>query len=58
MYGLYEDNSIIGAYCTLIVPYKGYTEGTIIDEYGAEILVRLTNGKELSVYRDEVIIDD
>ena len=37
---------------------KGYTEGTVIGEYGIELLVRLSNGKELAVYRDEVIIDD
>lgn len=53
-----EDTNIIGAFCTLIEPYKGYTEGTVIGEYGIELLVRLSNGKELAVYRDEVIIDD
>lgn len=58
MYGFSEDTSIIGAFCTLIEPYKGYTEGTVIGEYGIELLVRLSNGKELTVYRDEVIIDD
>ena len=58
MFGICEETGIIGAFCKLIVPYRGYTEGTVIDEYGAEILIRLTNGKELSVYRDEVIISD
>lgn len=58
MYGFCEDTNIIGAFCTLIEPYKGYTEGTVIGEYGIELLVRLSNGKELTVYRNEVIIDD
>ena len=31
MFGLCEETGIIGAFCTLIVPYKGYTEGTVID---------------------------
>lgn len=58
MCGFCEDTNIIGAFCTLIEPYKGYTEGTVIGEYGIELLIRLSNGKELAVYRDEVIIDD
>lgn len=58
MFTTIEDTGIIGAFCTLIEPYKGYTEGTVIDDYGFEILVRLSNGKELSVYRDEIIIND
>ena len=58
MFGICEETGIIGAFCTLIVPYRGYTEGSVIEEYGSEILIRLTNGKELSVYRDEVIISD
>lgn len=51
-------NSVIGLSCSLLEPYKGYTEGTIVDDYGDTIVVRLTNGKEVVEYRDEVIIYD
>ena len=37
-------------------PYKGYTEGTIVGDYGNTVVVRLTNGKEIVGFRDEVII--
>lgn len=49
---------IIGCPCTLLTPYKGYTEGTVIEEYGHEIIVRLNNGKEITEYRNEVLIYD
>ena len=54
--GNYDETTVVGSTCTLLYPYKGYTEGEVIDDYGYELLVRLTNGKELSVYRDELII--
>ena len=38
--------------------YKGYTEGTVVGDYGNKIVVRLSNGKEIAEYRDEVIIYD
>ena len=47
-----EDSEIIGLSCTLLTPYRGYTEGTIVGDYG------LTSGKEIEEYRDEVIIND
>ncbi|WP_294618547.1 ribonuclease P [uncultured Bacteroides sp.] len=49
---------IIGLSCTLLIPYKGYTEGIIVGDFGNKIVVRLTNGKEIIEYRDEVIIYD
>lgn len=58
MYSIENETTLIGSSCTLLYPYKGYTEGEIIDDYGLELLVRLTNGKELSVYKDELIIND
>ena len=58
MYGYENETTLIGSTCTLLHPYRGYSEGEIIDDYGLELLVRLTNGKELSVYRDELIIND
>ena len=58
MYSNENEKTLIGSSCTLLYPYKGYSEGEVIDDYGLELLVRLTNGKELSVYKDELIIND
>ncbi len=56
MYEYEEESEIIGLSCTLLTPYKGYTNGTVVGDYGIEIVVRLDNGKEVVEYRDEVII--
>lgn len=56
MYENEEMSDIIGSPCSLLNPYKGYTEGTVVGDYGIEIVVRLNNGKEVVEYRDEVII--
>lgn len=56
MYEYEELTEIIGAYCSLIVAYRGYTEGTVVGDYGNELVVRLTSGNEIVVYRDEVIV--
>ncbi len=56
MYEYEELTEVIGAYFSLIVPCRGYTEGTIVGDYGNELVVRLTNGKEIVAYRDEVIV--
>lgn len=53
-----QDTDIIGCLCTLLTPYKGHTEGEVVGDYGNEIVVRLTNGKEVVEYRDEVLIYD
>ena len=42
-------------------PYFSFTEevliaGIIVDDYGNEWLVQLTNGREVPVYKDEVFI--
>lgn len=58
MYESEEVTEIIGAHCSLLVPYKGYTEGTVVGDYGNKIVVRLSNGKEIAEYHDEVIIYD
>ena len=47
-----------GAHCTLLTPYKGYSEGTVVGDFGNKIVVRLSSGKEVVEYRDEVIIYD
>ncbi len=53
-----EDNNsdLIGAFCELLFPWKGHSNGIIVDDYGTEWLVQLTNGKEIAVYKDEVFI--
>ena len=56
-----QDTDIISEFlslCTLLTPYKGHTEGEVVGDYGNEIVVRLTNGKEVVEYRDEVLIYD
>lgn len=58
MYEYEEKSEIIGLSCTLLTPYNGYTNGTVVGDYGIEIVVRLDNGKEIVEYRDEVIIYD
>lgn len=34
MYEYEEKSDIIGSPCSLMNPYKGYTEGTIVGDYG------------------------
>lgn len=58
MYENEEMSDIIGSPCSLLNPYNGYTEGTVVGDYGIEIVVRLDNGKEVVEYRDEVTIND
>ena len=41
MYEYEEDSDIIGLSCTLHDPYKGYTEGTIVGDYGNTIVAAL-----------------
>ena len=56
MYEYEENSEIIGAH--LLTPYKGYSEGTVVGDFGNKIVVRLSSGKEVVEYRDEVIIYD
>ena len=56
MYEYEEDTEIIGAHCTLLEPYRGYTEGQIVADYGIQLLVRIISGAEIVANRDEVII--
>ena len=34
MYGYDNETTLIGSTCTLLHPYKGYSEGEVIDDYG------------------------
>ena len=45
MYENEEQSDIIGKSCTLLNPYKGYTEGTVVGDYGDRIIVSLTEKK-------------
>lgn len=55
MFNYDELEGIVGCYCTLVYPCRGH-EGTVVADYGKEIVVRLNNGKELVELRDEVLI--
>ena len=50
--------SLSSSYSYIVNAFLGYTEGTIVGNYGNTIVVRLESGKEISEYRDEVIIHD
>lgn len=49
-----EDNEIIGAFCELETPFRGYSNGIVVADYGTELLVRVMSGAEVVLYRDEV----
>ncbi len=53
-----QPSEIIGCFCTLLNPYKGYSYGEVVGVFGIVIVVRLTNGKEIVEYRDDVLIND
>ncbi len=53
-----EPSEVIGAYCTLQEDYNGYSDGQVVGDLGIELIIRLTNGKEIVAYRDEVFIYD
>ena len=40
-------DGVVGCFCTLLYPRRGQTEGTI---------VQLINGKEVTEYKDDVVI--
>ena len=52
-----ESTDIIGLHCTLLTPYKGYTEGTIVGDYGNTIVVRLDSGKDCLLYTSDAADD-
>ena len=43
MYEYEKDSEIIGAHCTLLTPYKGYSEGTVVGDFGNKIAVSYTH---------------
>ncbi|MDO5447151.1 MAG: ribonuclease P [Prevotellaceae bacterium] len=51
-----EDNEIVGAFCELETPFRGYTNGVVVCDYGFELLVRVMSGASVVLNRDEVYI--
>ena len=49
-------DGVVGCFCTLLYPHKGRTEGTIGEDMGNELLIQLINGKEVTEYKDDVVI--
>lgn len=53
-----DNSEIVGCSCSLLMPVSGYGEGVVVEDYGTEVLVRLTNGKEVVEYRDDIMLID
>ena len=53
-----DETDLVGCSCTLLEPYKGYTDGEVVWDYGREVVVRLINGKEVVRGRDDVLVFD
>ena len=53
-----DNSEIVGCSCSLLMPISGYGEGVVVEDYGTEVLVRLTNGKEMVEYRDDIMLID
>ena len=51
-----EDNEIIGAFCELETPFRGYSNGIVVSDYGTELLVSVMSGAEVVLHRDEVYV--
>ena len=51
-----ENNEIIGAFCELETPFRGYSNGIVVRDYGTELLVRVMSGAEVVLNRDEVYV--
>lgn len=54
MYEYDEFTDIVGCSCTLLIPYRGRTEGYVVADYGNDIVVKLHNGKEIVERREDV----
>ncbi len=58
LYEVEEITDVISYCCTLLIPYRGRSEGYIEGDYGKDLVVRLNNGKEIVESRDDVLIYD
>ena len=58
MYEYDEFTDIVGCSCTLLIPYRGRTEGYVVADYGNGIVVKLRNGKEIVERREDVLVYD
>ena len=52
MYEYEEQTELIGAHCTLLEPYRGYTEGQIVADYGIQLLRREQRELKSQCHRD------
>ena len=53
-----EFSEIVGCFCLLVLPYKGHHEATVVEDNGFEVVVELTNDKQVTLCSDEIIVDD
>ena len=58
MFEYEELTDIIGCSCTLLIPYRGSTEGFVVADYGENLVVKLRNGKEIVERGDDVLVYD
>ena len=58
LYEIEEITDVVGCCCTLLIPYRGHSEGYIVGDYGKDVVVRLNNGKEIVESRNDVLIYD
>lgn len=56
-YGYPTPDEIEGKQVRLSQPYKGYGSGEVVRDYGDKVIVQLSSGKEVEVWRDEVDFD-
>lgn len=49
MYYDEEPTEVIGANCSLLEDYKGYTEGRVVGDFGTSLVVQLATAKRLSL---------
>lgn len=58
MYEDEEQTEVIGAFCTLIIPWRGHTEAIVVGDLGDGYIVKVGNGKEICVSHDDVLLYD
>ena len=47
---------VVGCFCNLLYTRRGQTEGMRVAELGGAVIVQLINGKEVTEYKDDVVI--
>jgi len=54
----FEKAELVGSFCTLVFPCLNQREGTIEEDYGSEVVVRLANNRRVTLAKDDVIVYD